>query len=297
MALFDVDGDSLPDESRVEVDGLTQPNALAWHDDALYIAGGAHVYRWQAGELETLVDDLPTGAGFWTGGLAVDGERLYVATGANCDFCEPDAGRGVIYSFALDGGDRQLVAEGLHQPAALAFHDGALWAVDSARAGLFDTPDLDELNRVMPGAHFGWPYCVGASNTPDLPGAFDCVAATAPAFTFPTGSNPLALAAYTHDLFPSLQNHLLVVMGGTSNRVDLRGFGLVAVGFDEAGQPTGYDLVIPAETYNVQGFTLKEMNYRTSGFWPRHPFGVAVSPQGWVYVSVGGGQILALRPV
>ncbi len=298
MRLVDVNGDGLPDEAQIEIEDLTLPNALTWHEGVLYIAGGASVYRWQAGELETLVDDLPAGAGFWTGGLAIGtDERLYVASGANCDFCIPEAGRGVIYSFALDGSDRQFVAEGLRQPAALTFHQGKLWVVDSARTALFNTPDLDELNYVTPGAHFGWPYCAGANNIPDLPGEFDCTQATPPVFTFPTGSNPLALAAYPHALFPSLQNHLLVILGGTSSQVDLRGFGLVAVNMDEGGQPTGYDLVIPAETYNVQGFTLKEMNYRTSGFWPRHPFGVAVSPQGWVYVSVGGGRILVLRPV
>lgn len=297
LALTDTDGDGLPDTAQVIADGLTLPNALAYHDGALYIAGGEHIYRLRDGDLVTLVDDLPAGAGFWTGGIAISpDERLYVATGANCDFCVPDAGRGVIYSYALDGSDRQTVAEGLRQPAALAFAGGDLWVTDSARHDLFDTPGLDEINRVQAGAHFGWPYCVGTENTPDMPGDFDCAAAASPAFTFPTGSNPLGLAAYTHELFPTLNGSLLVVLGGSSHRSDLRGFGLVALRFDANGQPAAYDLVIPAETGQVAGFTLKEMNYRTSGFWPRHPFNVAVSPEGWVYVSVGGGRIFALRP-
>jgi glucose/arabinose dehydrogenase len=290
--------DGLPDAPRVVMDGLSLPSALAYHDGALYVAGGARIDRLQAGEAVTLVADLPAGAGFWTGGIAIGpDERLYVATGANCDFCLPDAGRGVIYSYALDGSDRQLVAQGLRQPAALAFHDGALWAVDSARDGLFDVPDLDELNQVTPGAHFGWPYCVGAVSMPDMPGDFDCAAAAPPLLTFATGSNPLSLASYRGGALPRLEGALLVVLGGSSGRLDLRGFGLVAVRFDAAGVPVSVENIIPSETYTFPRFTLQEMNYRTSGFWPRHPLGVAVSRDGLVYISVGGGQILVIRPV
>ena len=43
-------------------------------------------------------------------------------------------------------------------------------------------------------------------------------------------------------------------------------------------------------------FTLEQMNYRGSGFFPQRPLDVAVTEQGWVYISVGGGRILALRP-
>ena len=296
MALTDTDGDRLPDASEVLIDGLTTPNGLAVYDGALYIAGGSHIYRWQAGDLTTLVDDLPAGAGFWTSGIAIGpDERLYVATGANCDDCVPDEGRGVIYSFALDGSDRQLVAEGLRQPVGLAFLDGTLWVNDSAREGLFDTPNLDELNRVTPGAHFGWPYCIGAENTPDLAGDFDCAQASPPVMTFPTGSNPLGMATYRGGAFPDLANRLIMVQGGEAEHVDLRGFAVLALRVDES--PTQETALIPAETGDNFGFTVQEMNYRTSGFWPRHPLGVAVSPEGWIYVSVNGGQILVLRPL
>lgn len=293
LALTDSDGDALPDSPQVVAAGLTLPNALAYHDHALYIAGGAHVYRLRAGELTTLVDDLPSGGGFWTGGIAV-ADRIYVATGAPCDFCVPDdPGRGAILSFALDGSDRQIVATGLRDPADLAYLGDALYVVDSARDGLFDTPDLDEIDRVTPGANFGFPYCVGLDNTPDMPG-FDCAQATAPVVALPTGSTPIGLVGYRGSAIPALEGKLLVVLYGSFNHLALRGY-YVATADPVTGTLAP---LMPARPDDTPGtdFTVEQMSYRGSGFFPQRPLDVTVSEAGWVYISIGGGRILALRP-
>lgn len=300
LALVDTDGDALPDTPRAVANGLTLPNGLDYHDGALYISGGAHVYRLRDGVLEMLVDDLPSGGGFWTGGIAAgDDGRLYVATGAPCDFCIPDnPQRGAVLSFALDGSDRQIVATGLRQPADLAFDGADLWVVDGAREGLFDTPDLDELNRVMPDAvqmpvNFGFPYCVGLDSTPDLPG-FDCADAAPPEIALPTGSTPTGVAAYRGDAIPSLSGRLLVVLTGSYNDLDLRGYAVVAAD----PQANTFVPLMPARPDDTPAsdFTLEAMSYRGSGFFPHRPLDVAVTEQGWVYISIGGGRILALRP-
>jgi glucose/arabinose dehydrogenase len=295
IALSDVNGDGVFDATKVVMDGLTLPNGLNYADGALYIAGGSHVYRLRDDKLDTLVDDLPSGSGFWTGGIAVGADgRLYVTTGASCDFCVQDnPARGAVLSFAADGSDRQIVATGLRQPADLAFQNNDLWVVDSARSGLFDTPDLDELDKVTTHANFGFPYCVGPQNTPDLPG-FDCSMATAPSVAFPTASTPTGIAAYRGDADPVLEGKLLVVLSGSSNNLELRGYRIVVV--DPA---TGtYSSFMPIRPDN-NPFTItspEAMNYGGSGFFPQRPLDVAVSEQGWIYISVGGGRILVLRP-
>jgi glucose/arabinose dehydrogenase len=299
--MSDSNGDGLPDKPRMVVNGLTLPNGLAYHKGTLYISGGSHLYRLAGDRLETLVDDLPAGGGFWTGGLTVGpDERLYVAIGAPCDYCQPDSPeRGSILSFALDGSDRQVVATGLRQPGGVALLNGELWTLDSARDGLFDTPNLDELDRVMAGANFGWPYCVGADNHSDWPEkTVDCGKMTAPELTFPTGSHPLSIAAYQSDTFPFLQNTLLVVLNGSYNRSELRGYTLVAVQMSAEGKPTGAETLIPTTSIRSHQhyLTTQEMQYRGSGFWPHRPLGVAVSPEGWIYISAGGGHIYVLRP-
>lgn len=298
-ALTDADGDGLPDQAQRAAQGLTLPNGLAYHDGALYISGGPHIYRLYDDEVITLVDDLPAGPGFWTGGLDIgpDG-RLYVGIGAPCDLCEPGADRGLILSFALDGSARRVIAEGLRYPADVAWYAEALWTVDTAPDALPEHARFDELNRVTPGSHFGWPYCIGPDHQPGLPGAgFDCSRAQPPDLTFPTHSMPLALAAYTSDTLPTLQNTLLVALGGSYNSVHLQGYRVVAVRFDAAGRPDDYVDVVPriAETTHFD-MTPEQINYLGNGFWPHRPYGLAVSPEGWLYISVGGGRIYALRP-
>jgi len=295
VALTDANSDGVFDSIKVVAEGLTLPNGLDYADGALYISGGSHVYRLRDGKLDTLVDDLPSGGGFWTGGIAVAADgRIDVATGASCDFCaSDDPMRGAILSFAPDGSDRQIVATGLRQPADLAFQNKDLWVVDSARQGLFDTPDLDELDKVAPGANFGFPYCVGLHNTQEMSG-FDCAKATTPFVVFPTASTPIGIAAYRGDSYPALEGKLLVVLGGDYNNLDLRGYQVVIVD-PSAGMVTSLMPTPPDKNPN-SALTNEEMNDLGLGFFPHRPLDVAVTEQGWIYISEGGGRILVLRP-
>jgi glucose/arabinose dehydrogenase len=294
IALTDGDGDGLPETQQVVADGMTLPNGLTTYENALYISGGAHIYRWQDGKLTTLVDDLPAGAGMWTGGIAVGpDERLYVGTGAPCDLCESDdAERGAILSFALDGSDRQLVATGLRQPADLVFVGDTLWVTDTALTSA-EGDNLDELNVVTPGADYGWPHCAGAG-VALLAGDFDCADSTAPTIALPTHSTPVGLAYYEGQTFPALDGRLLVVLQGSNGEAHMQGYALVAV--DPAAPDEPSTLVVPGNTSTGEQFTLQHLNYRTSGIWPRRPLDVTISAEGWVYISVGDGRIMALRP-
>lgn len=300
VALRDTDEDGLPDKAEVVAEGLTLPNGLAYYAGSLYISGGAFVYRMTDDLIETLIDDLPAGGGFWTGSLVIGpDERLYVTTGAPCDACIPETiERGAILSYDLTGGDRQVIATGLRQPADLAFRNGTLWTVDTASDGLAEMADLDELNRVTAGAHFGWPYCVGRDSTP-LQTGFDCTTSTAPALSLPTHSNPLGIAVYDGEAFPHLRGQFLMTLGGSVNQGYLNGFTLVTVAVDAEERPQEPHIIlpeIPGEEDNWQGINLQKIHYQASGFWPRRPFDVTISREGWIYVSSGGGRIWALRP-
>ncbi len=309
MAIRDTDGDQLPDAMETFAEGLTLPNGLAYHDGDLYVAGGAHIYRISpAGAVETIVDDLPNGTGFWTGGLAIDGGRLYVALGAPCSSCEfEERERGAILSMNLEGDDRQIVATGFRRPADVAFYRDQLWTVDSApyEAGRHAR---DELNRVAPGGWYGFPYCVGAGERLIAAADVDCADSITPVMLFGSGAVPISLAAFPHDALPGTEDTLIVVLSGEPRQIDFVGYKVIMITFDEENQPLGSTILIP---YRYNPLRQAYLPYRGEGlFWeryilvsesgfgiyPQQPLAVAVAPRGWIYISLTGGRIIALRP-
>ena len=72
MAIRDSDSDGLPDKMETFAEDLTLPMGLAFHDQHLYVSGGNHIYRIaESSAVDIIVDDLPSGSGFWTGGITV----------------------------------------------------------------------------------------------------------------------------------------------------------------------------------------------------------------------------------
>lgn len=311
----DTDGDALPDSPQILIQDLSLPNALAIDPatGALYIAGGQYVYRWQAGQLETIIRDLPYQTGIWTGGLVIHQARLYVGIGAPCDACAFSAqAGGMVLSYDLEGADRQIVAQGLRQPQALAVHDGMLWIGDIARFGADYQAGLDELNRLpLPAStvpHFGFPYCIGVNQRDSaITSDFDCMNAQAPFLRFATHSMPYGLLSYTGDAFPWMQGELIIALGGAPQRANPHGFHLLHANLQNPDRwQFASILPVDASITGVKPPLLTDgaltsidsdyLNHRGAGFWPHQLLSIAQSPEGWLYLSVGGGKIYALRP-
>lgn len=315
VALVDQDGDGLPETPERIIDGLTLPNALSYADGALYIAAGDAIYRWRDGSLETLTDALPqTGEGFWTGGLTVsDDGRIFVGLGTNCDFCEPEAGRGVIWQLSAQRDvEPTIAAQGLRYPQALYAHSDALWIGDITHDSL-ERGRFDELNRLsftaisedeLDTSHFGWPYCLGDGSSAHEGEAdvqpFDCANGQPPVYSLPSHSTPIGLMVYDSGLFPWLQGKLLVVLGGSASTSPLEGYALVALTIDADLTLTEPTFILPfvdqAQALTTERSVNRGVQFEGKGFWPHHLYGLAVSPEGWIYLSAGGGRIYALRP-
>lgn len=310
MAIRDSDGDDLPDKMTTFAEELTLPMGLAYHDEYLYVSGGNHVYRIaEAGAVDTIVNDLPSGSGFWTGGIAIgEDNRLYLALGAPCDNCEFDQReRGAILSMNLDGSDRRVVATGFRHPADVAFYRGRLWTLDSAPRHT-EREALDELNLVEPGGWYGFPYCLGAGSSNISAADIDCADAIAPVMLLGSGANPVSLAPFPHNTLPGTEDTLIVVLSGEPSQIDIVGYKVIMITFDEANQPRGATILIPYRKLDLrQAYTpyraeglfweryiwLSELGF---GIYPQQPLAVAVHPRGWIFVSITGGRIIALRP-
>ena len=309
-AIRDTDGDGLPDTMETLAEDLTLPMGLAIHDEYVYVSGGNHIYRiTEAGAVETIVDDLPSGAGFWTGGITIgEDQRIYVAVAAPCDNCEFDEReRGAILSMNLDGSDRRVMASGFRHPADVAFFRGRLWTLDSAPRQT-EGMAVDELNLVEPGGWYGFPYCLGAGRSNISASDIDCADAIAPVMLFGSGANPISLAAYPQASLPGTKDTLIVVLSGEPSQIDIVGYKVIMITFDEANRPLGATILIPYRKLDLrQAYTpyreeglfwekniwLSELGY---GIYPQQPLAVAVHPQGWIYLSITGGRIIVLRP-
>ena len=75
------------------------------------------------------------------------------------------------------------------------------------------------------------------------------------------------------------------MLSGDYNHLELRGY-QVMIADPAAGTYTSLMPTRPDDNPNTDFTSPVAMNYRGSGFFPQRPLDVAVSEQGWIYVSV-----------
>ena len=272
--VVDSNADDLPDRAHIILSDLPFPTAITYHDGQLWLGVARSLYRYDLNQatLYPIVEQLPHRlTGGMISGLVVGAdERLYAVMNAD-EACSSDTS--TLYSFALDGTDRQSLIGGLDSTADLAFVAGELWVT---------RPAHDQIMRVMvvPPHAEPCPPLLTTSQTAS--------------YHFPTGSAPIALAFYPHTTYPSLQQHLLVGLRGNVGEVVIEGYSVVALDLEQAdGQPL--EAVLPRNSPHL-GISDQKMTIQGSGIYPYHVYDVVITPEGWIYVVVGGGNIYALRP-
>jgi glucose/arabinose dehydrogenase len=257
LVLPDDDRNGVADRKVVYAAGLDRPHGLAFVGRDLIVAenGRLLLLSDENGDLKadtrrTLSTDLPTGGGHWTRTVVVgpDGD-LYVSAGSRCNACrEVDWRRAAILRFAADGGAARLFAKGLRNSVGLAFHPktGELWASENGRDLLGDNTPPDEINRIVAGGDYGWPYCYGDRvPDPELGTPQRCRGTRPPAVELQAHSAPLGIVFGSKLHFrPQIQEMLIVAYHGSWNRTVPTGYKLVGIPFN-AGRPSGppHDLV------------------------------------------------------
>jgi glucose/arabinose dehydrogenase len=251
VVLPDSDHDGVADRAVTFAAGLDLPHGLVFAGADLIAAENGRLIRLPDGDadlradrIDVLSDDLPAGGGHWTRSVAIgpDGD-YYVAAGSSCNACiEKDTRRAAILHIPAMSGPAKIHARGLRNSVGLAFHPetGELWASDNGRDRLGDDLPPEEINRIVAGGDYGWPFCYG-QRIPD-PGPGDterCRRTLPPEVEMQAHSAPLGIA-FGHGLnFPEpYRDMLYVAFHGSWNRSVPTGYKLVGIPFAN-GRPAG----------------------------------------------------------
>jgi glucose/arabinose dehydrogenase len=247
----DADDDGLPDGQEVLLSGLDRPHGLDLHDGWLYIGEGSAVARVgfdaasgrTTGSVERIVTGLPSGGNHWTRTVRVGPDaRLYVTVGSSCNVClEEDERRAAMLRFSLDGGDPEIYARGLRNAVGFDWRpeSGDLYATDNGRDLLGDDEPPCELNRVVRGGDYGWPFANGERRLdPDLGPGNEARAAASlpPAHAFRAHNAPLGIVFLRSDRHPAgYRGRALVALHGSWNRTRKDGYKVVSLAWADDG--------------------------------------------------------------
>lgn len=291
IALRDENGDGVADRRQVFAANLDRPHGLADHAEGVVVAETGRVLLlvdldndFVAEKTQVLTDDIPAGGGHWTRSLArgVDG-KLYLSVGSDCNAClEQDPRRGTILTVDEQKGETRIFAIGLRNSVGLAIQPstGELWASDNGRDMLGDDLPPDEVNHIIPGGDYGWPWCYGKRvPDPELGSPQRCRTTIPASVELPAHVAPLGLTFGAGLKGPSgWQDDLFLAEHGSWNRSVPVGYQLVRIPF-AGGIPTGPPVAL------VTGWL------RGGRAWGR-PVDVTVGPDGALYVSDDRAQVI-----
>ncbi len=233
-------------EVKILLQGLTQPNGLAFKDGSLYVFAINKVYRYD--NIEDKLDNPGTPVELTSAynlppeihhnwkyvAFGPDG-KMYVQVGANCNICELNLGiYAQIRRYNPDGTDMEIVARGVRNTVGFDWHPVTkeLWFTDNGRDWAGNEGPEDELNRLpkgMEGANFGFPYChaMGIAD-PDIKRPNPCAGVVMPAALNGPHSAGLGIKFYTGQMFPkSYQNVAFIARHGSWNREKKFGYDVV----------------------------------------------------------------------
>ena len=278
-------------EVKVLLQGLTQPNGLAFRDGSLFVLAINRVLRYENIEdnLDKPGDPVELTKEFnlppeihhnWKyADFGPDG-KLYIQVGANCNICEINPGiHGQIRRYNADGSGMEIVARGVRNTVGFHWHPATqeLWFTDNGRDWAGDAGPQDELNRLAAGnegANFGFPYChANGIPDPDIQVPNPCAGVVMPAALTGPHSAGLGIKFYTGDMYPAgYRNVAFVARRGSWNR----------------GTKFGYDVVVartqPGGTATIEPFMTGLLDNPKNEFYGR-PTYVLQMPDGALLVS------------
>lgn len=261
----DANGDGVSDGSSALLSGLDRPHGLALRDGYLYVGEMTAVARVRfdeatrtaSGGPDRVITGLPSGGNHWTRsiGFGPDG-FLYVSVGSSCNVCiEEDSRRAAMLRFDPATWKGAVFASGLRNSVGFAWRATGdapdapreLMATDNGRDLLGDNFPPCELNRVVEGGFYGWPFANGDRvKDPDLGAGHEAqiAASLPPVHKFGAHNAPLGIAFLEAPSTPAAyRGAALVALHGSWNRTSKDGYKVVSLHWDPNGTVSQRDFL------------------------------------------------------
>lgn len=293
--LRDNDGDAVPDEREIFLEGLNQPYGMLILNDYFYVANtdGLYRYPYEEGQLKLeskgeKILELPAGGynNHWTRNLISneDGSKIYISVGSASNAgefgMETEIRRANILEINPDGTGEEIYAAGLRNPVGMDWNPetGELWTAVNERDKLGNNLVPDYITSVQENGWYGWPYSYyGDIKDPrweDDPHNDLVEKAIVPDVPVGPHTASLGLKFYTANQFPEkYKNGAFVGQHGSWNRADFSGYKIAFVPFED-GKPG-----IPEDF--LTGFIASEANSEVYG----RPVAVSILPDGSLLVN------------
>jgi glucose/arabinose dehydrogenase len=245
--MLDRNGDGKLDSQSVYATGLNIPSSLAFHGGYLYVGDTDAVLRfpYASGDLkataaaEKIVDLVPNGKHYSRTVVFGPDDKLYVASGSDCNVCEEaDPRRAAVWIYDADGKNGRAYATGLRNAVGLEWSGNTLYATANGRDMAGNDLPPESFYVVKDGANYGWPYCFPVA--PGQKQVWDkdfgqkdqayCDAAQPSIANTTAHAAPLGLAFYTGKAFPAqYQGQMFVALHGSWNRLVKSGYKVVTI--------------------------------------------------------------------
>lgn len=303
--LRDADGDGVPEQRSVLLEGLFSPFGMALVDNWLYVANADAVVRFPYKTGETAISapaekvvDLPGGPinHHWTKNILAspDGRYLYATVGSNSNVGEngldAEKNRAAILQIDLSSRNVRVFASGLRNPNGLGWepNSGALWTAVNERDELGNDLVPDYMTSVKDGGFYGWPWSYFGQHVDKRvePPRPDMVQkALVPDYALGSHTASLGLAFYQGSLLPErYRGGVFIGQHGSWNRKPRSGYQVVFIPFG-GGKPNGQPVTV------LDGF----VNDKEEAMG--RPVGVAVDKFGGLLVADDvGNTVWRLRP-
>lgn len=245
----DDDGDGRSDGVTILASGLTLPHGLWLDGTTLYVGEENRIssYKFDAanrhlGARQTVLAGLPDDDGHSTRTIKKGPDGwFYVSVGSSCNVCiEQQPWRAAIIRFRPGAGAPEVYATGLRNTVGFDWQPqtGRLYGLDIGRDWLGDDFPPEEVNLIVQGGFYGWPFFNG-DNVPDPDHGKDAhgrnLTPLPPAHILPAHVTPLSITFLKHQAGTPLEGAALVAQHGSWNRTTKDGYRVVSLHWDDNG--------------------------------------------------------------